>query len=103
MFSPIANDFAKLLPTKRDPSRPGPWVKAMRCSSSFRILLFEGHRVPQEQYWIDGLARPVQERHHHIFDEFLDWQYNLTELYRHIGQRQQYRHKMIRCQVYKKK
>ena len=40
IFIPMANDFAKELPTKREPKRPGPFVKAIASISSFWILAF---------------------------------------------------------------
>ena len=40
MFKPRESDFAKEVPTKRDPISPGPLVKAMAEIISFLIPAF---------------------------------------------------------------
>ena len=68
----ILNDLANEVPTKRDPNKPGPLVKAIAVKSLMPIPASSIAASTVGTIFSDELLKQVLGQLHHIFDALLD-------------------------------
>ena len=69
MSKASAIDFANEVPTTKEPSNPGPFVKAIASMSSMEIPAFLLHRPQRVRYSANEHDSQALEQHPHMIHE----------------------------------